>query len=46
MKEYIKNDKEWHEQIKAKANERNISLDSMITLDAIWTYEQKYNAKN
>lgn len=45
MKDYIRNDKLWCEQIIIKANERNISLDSMITLDAIWSYEQKYNAK-
>lgn len=45
MKDYIRNDKLWYEQIIIKANERNISLDSMITLDAIWSYEQKYNAK-
>lgn len=46
VKEYIRNDKAWFEQIVIKANERKISLDSMITLDAIWTYEQKYNVKN
>lgn len=45
LKQYIRNDKSWFEKIIIKAKERNISLDSMITLDAIWSYEQKYNAK-
>ena len=34
--EAIKNSPEWLEQVKAKAIQKNISLDSMILLDAIY----------
>lgn len=40
MKENIKRDQKWMEQISGKAKERNISIDSMITLDAIWQLNQ------
>ncbi len=41
---------EWFQQIKDKADERGISVDSMIRKDAIWLYEkeqlEKQNAKH
>lgn len=37
----IKKDETWLNHIKAKAIERNIPLDSMLILDAIWAIEQK-----
>jgi len=41
---------EWFQQMKDKAAERGISVDSMIRKDAIWIYEkeklEKQNAKN
>jgi len=36
MREGIKNDSAWLKAIEVKALERNIPLDSMLTLDAIW----------
>lgn len=45
VKDYIKNDKSWYDQVIVKSKERKISIDSMITLDAIWTYDQTYKAK-
>ncbi len=36
IRNYIKADKKWLEQIEKKAIERKVSLDSMITIDAIW----------
>jgi hypothetical protein len=39
LKKYIPNDKKWMEQIITKARLNNISIDSMITLDAIWIIE-------
>lgn len=36
IEDYIRNDKEWLEKIKEKALSKNISVDSMIALDAIW----------
>jgi hypothetical protein len=35
----IKSDKEWLKKIEKKAKEKNIPLDSMIKLDAIWMVE-------
>ncbi|MDP2889384.1 MAG: hypothetical protein Q8P34_10545, partial [Bacteroidota bacterium] len=37
----IKSSPEWLKQVEAKAIEKNISLDSMILLDAIWMADQK-----
>jgi hypothetical protein len=36
LREYIKSDKNWMEEITKKAARRKISVDSMITLDATW----------
>ena len=36
MIDKIKLDPSWFEHVKNKAKEKNISLDSMLTLDAIW----------
>lgn len=36
LRDYIKQDKKWLSDIEKKAKLRNISVDSMITLDAIW----------
>ncbi len=41
MRNYIKTDKNWMEQIKKKAEMKNIKLDSMLTLDAIWAIQNK-----
>lgn len=35
-KAYIKSDKKWMKLIEEKASKRNISVDSMLTLDASW----------
>jgi hypothetical protein len=40
---YIKTDKIWYKDVKEKAKKRNISVDSMLTLDAIWAIEQDLN---
>jgi hypothetical protein len=37
----IKNDSKWLEVVTQKAKEKNISVDSSITLDAIWMAEQE-----
>ncbi len=37
----IKSSPEWLKQVEAKAIEKNITLDSMILLDAIWMADQK-----
>jgi len=37
----IKTDKNWMTNIEKKAHEKNIPIDSMITLDAIWVLEHK-----
>ncbi len=42
IKNKIRNSPEWMNQIKIKALEKNISADSMLTLDAIW-YQQQQN---
>jgi|SRR6185437_6534139 len=41
-KAYIVTDQKWMGLIKTKAHERQISEDSMMTLDAIWVIEQDY----
>jgi hypothetical protein len=41
LKQKIINDKEWYNQVAVKAKERNIPIDSMITLDAMWDYKTK-----
>ena len=41
---FIKNTPEWMNQINEKAKDRGLSVDSMITLDAIW-YMQQNNIK-
>ena len=41
LSNYIKTDENWMIQIKKKATEKNISIDSMIHLDAIWVTKQK-----
>lgn len=46
VKEYIKNDKAWMQQINEKSLARKISIDSMIVLDALWTIEQEKIKKN
>jgi len=40
LRNYIKTDKNWMDQIAIKAADRKISVDSMITLDAIWQLQQ------
>jgi AAA+ ATPase superfamily predicted ATPase len=41
----IKKDKKWLNDIAKKAKEKNISLDSCITLDAKWMAEQEMKDK-
>lgn len=41
LRETMKNDPKWLESIKQKALRRNISVDSMITIDAIWILQHK-----
>jgi len=43
MRNYIKDDKKWFEAIKIKAQQQNISVDSMVTLDAIWVLQHDKN---
>ena len=38
--ETIKNTPDWIEKVKKKAIEKNVPLDSMIKLDAIWMADQ------
>ncbi len=45
LKQEIKINEGWYKQIIQKAKEKNISTDSMLTLDAIWNFEQKYKSK-
>ena len=42
IKENIKNTPEWMADIKKKAEEKKISIDEMVTLDAIYVYETDY----
>jgi len=39
--EYIRSDKEWMKHIEEKASERQISVDSMLLLDAAWVLENE-----
>lgn len=39
---HIKNTPEWLNQIKLKANKRGVSVDSMITLDALWYMKENH----
>lgn len=41
MINYIKTDKEWMKLIEQKAKENNVSIDSMIVLDAKWVLENE-----
>ena len=41
----IQNSKEWLSKCKEKAKKRNIPLDEMIYLDAVWTYEEHLKQK-
>lgn len=41
LRNYIKTDKKWMEVIEKKASLNNISVDSMLTLDAIWQIQQE-----
>ncbi len=41
LRNYIKTDKNWLEQIEKKAESRHIDIDSMITLDAIWQIQHE-----
>jgi len=41
MMNYIRSDKAWMEQIQQKALDKNISVDSMIILDAQWSIEHQ-----
>lgn len=41
VKEAILNTPEWHEQIRKKARERNISVDSMMVIDALYMIEEE-----
>jgi mannosyltransferase len=41
LKEKILATKEWYDQVIIKAKERNVSIDSMMTLDAIWVYKNQ-----
>lgn len=38
IKKAIKDNPQWLNQIKEKASSKNLNLDSMVTLDAIWYY--------
>ena len=40
IKQWIKGDNNWMKQIGQKAKVRNISVDSMLTTDALWLLEQ------
>jgi hypothetical protein len=41
LRNYIKTDKNWMEQIEKKAVLNKVSIDSMITLDAIWQIQNE-----
>ena len=45
LKNYIRTDKKWMENIEIKAAEKGISIDSMISLDAIWAINNENNTK-
>jgi len=46
IKEGIKTDNEWLQQIEISAKERGISLDSAININALWMIGQENNRKN
>ncbi len=41
FKKEILNNKEWYNKVILKAKERNVTVDSMLTLDAIWIYKNQ-----
>jgi hypothetical protein len=41
FKNAIRGDLKWMKQIEGKANSRGISIDSMLTTDALWLMNQK-----
>ena len=41
LRNYIKTDKKWMEDIEKKAIENKVSVDSMVTLDAIWQIQHE-----
>lgn len=41
LKEYIKTDQKWMEEIKTKALNSGITVDSVLTIDAIWMVENE-----
>jgi hypothetical protein len=43
LRRAIKGDNKWMSEIEQKAQKRGISVDSMLTLDALWVLEQKKN---
>jgi hypothetical protein len=43
LRDQIQGNAEWMIQIEQKAKDRSISVDSMITLDAIWVIDQEKN---
>lgn len=43
IKASIKLDEKWYNEVVLKANERNISVDSMMTIDAIWFKDNVLN---
>ncbi|MES2763108.1 MAG: hypothetical protein V4677_12925 [Bacteroidota bacterium] len=43
IREHILQTPEWMADIKKKAAEKNITIDEMVTLDAIYVYETDYN---
>ena len=43
LRRAIKGDNKWMSEIEQKAQKRGISIDSMLTLDAIWVIEQQKN---
>ena len=45
LKGKIRTDNAWMKEIHRKAKEKNVSVDSMITLDACWMVEQQYKKK-
>ena len=43
LRRAIKGDNKWMSEIEQKAQKRGISIDSMLTLDAMWVLEQQKN---
>ncbi|MES2514373.1 MAG: glycosyltransferase family 39 protein [Bacteroidota bacterium] len=42
LRQEILNNQAWYSQVVQKSKEWKIPVDSMVTLDAMWNYEQKY----